>query len=74
MRDSAEMTYPDYCPCEDEQPDPCPACGATVKGDDPVRGVCQARHNSRRPEPLLEWGLKDKKTGEIVARQTILYK
>jgi hypothetical protein len=30
------------CPCENEKPDPCPKCGATVAGDDPVNGVCQA--------------------------------
>lgn len=30
------------CPCENESPDPCPICGATVSGDDPVNGVCQA--------------------------------
>jgi hypothetical protein len=23
-------------------PDPCPACGATVSGNDPVNGVCQS--------------------------------
>lgn len=33
---------PRYCPCRDETPDPCPACGATVDGNDAVRGVCQA--------------------------------
>lgn len=30
------------CPCKDEKPDPCPKCGATVAGNDPVNGVCQA--------------------------------
>lgn len=30
------------CPCKDETPDPCPKCGATVKGDDLVNGICQA--------------------------------
>lgn len=30
------------CPCNEESPDPCPKCGATVKGDDAVHGVCQA--------------------------------
>jgi hypothetical protein len=34
------MTYD--CPCEDEKPDPCPKCGATVSGNDPVHGRCQA--------------------------------
>lgn len=30
------------CPCFDETVDPCPRCGATVAGNDAVRGVCQA--------------------------------
>lgn len=30
------------CPCDEERPDPCPKCGATVAGNDPVNGVCQA--------------------------------
>lgn len=30
------------CPVENESPDPCPRCGATVAGDDEVMGVCQA--------------------------------
>ncbi len=30
------------CPCKYETPDPCPRCGATVAGNDPVNGVCQA--------------------------------
>jgi hypothetical protein len=30
------------CPVENESPDPCPKCGATVSGNDPVNGVCQA--------------------------------
>lgn len=30
------------CPVYDETPDPCPRCGATVAGNDPVRGECQA--------------------------------
>lgn len=61
------MTRPDYCPCENEKPDPCPACGATVEGNDPVRGVCQARSMSRPPEPLVRLVLIDKRTGDIVA-------
>lgn len=38
------MTRKTYlgCPVEDEGPDPCPKCGATVEGNDPVNGVCQA--------------------------------
>ncbi len=30
---------PEVCPCENEQPDPCPACGARVDGPD----ACQAK-------------------------------
>lgn len=30
------------CPCENESPNPCPKCGATVSGKDAVNGVCQA--------------------------------
>lgn len=29
---------PEICPCLDDRPDPCPACGATV-----AAGVCKAR-------------------------------
>lgn len=47
------MSRPEYCPVENETPDPCPACGATVEGHDKVRGVCQAR-NGRQPAPLVE--------------------
>lgn len=47
------MSRPDYCPCKNESPDPCPACGATVSGHDKVRGVCQARYGAK-PEPLVE--------------------
>ena len=38
----ADLEWPHKCPCKNEQPDPCPVCGATVSGDDPVKGVCQA--------------------------------
>lgn len=63
------MARPEYCPCKDEGPDPCPACGATVAGDDPVHGVCQARHGAP-PEPFLHLDLVDRRTGETVARTT----
>jgi len=46
------MTRPKYCPCEN-QIDPCPACGATIEGNDPVRGVCQATHGIE-PSSLFE--------------------
>lgn len=57
---------PRYCPCEDETPDPCPECGATVSGKDPVRGVCQATHGYKR-KPDVYLVLIDKHTGEVVA-------
>lgn len=60
------MARPDYCPCENEEPDPCPACGATVGGKDPVHGCCQARYNRRAPRPLLQIILTDKRTGEPI--------
>lgn len=55
-----------YCPCNDDKPDPCPACGATVSGNDPVRGICQALHGYRR-EPAIRLVLMDRTSGEIVA-------
>lgn len=64
------MTRPDYCP--DTPGDPCEACGATLSGNDPVRGVCQARFNGPAPRPLLEFVLVDKRSGEVVASQTVL--
>lgn len=67
---------PEYCPDLDADDlvfpigphRPCPACGATIEGKDPVRGVCQARNNGPRPQPLVELVLIDKRSGEIVAR------
>lgn len=56
---------PEYCPCLHETPDPCPACGATVSGNDKVRGICQARKGTYRP-PLVELVLTDKRTGEVI--------
>ena len=38
------MIKPKYCPCIDNKPDPCPACGATLSGNDEVHGICQATH------------------------------
>jgi hypothetical protein len=60
------MPRPEFCPCENETPDPCPACGATVSGDDDVRGVCQAKRGYRR-EADVRLVLIDKQTGDIVA-------
>jgi hypothetical protein len=37
------------CPCKDEQPDPCPMCGATVSGNDAVNGACQIMDFIGRP-------------------------
>lgn len=58
---------PEYCPCKEETPDPCPACGATVSGNDPVNGVCQARQMRSPPVPFLSLVLVDKNSGEVVA-------
>ena len=54
-----------YCPCNNDAPDPCPLCGATLRGDDPVRGICQ------HPDPPpTDYGLRlvliDRETGKIV--------
>ncbi len=66
---------PEYCPDLDADNlvfpvgphRPCPACGATVSGRDPVRGVCQASRNGPRPRALVQIVLLDKDTGEVVA-------
>lgn len=57
------MSRPLYCLAE--QGDPCPACGATESGDDPVRGRCQAIHLRPPPEPLVRLVLIDKRTGQV---------
>lgn len=44
---------------------PC-ACGATIEGNDPVRGCCQALNNRPKPEPYIRLVLTDKRTGEII--------
>ena len=54
-----------YCDAKEDE-DPCPCCGATLSGNDPVRGVCQARYNRPRPTPLLEIVLIDRRTGKVV--------
>lgn len=57
---------PKYCEAPPEESGlPC-ACGATVEGRDPVKGVCQARHNGPRPTPYLVLVLTDKESGEII--------
>ncbi len=69
------MIRPEYCPELDADDSvfpigphrPCPACGATVSGNDPVRGVCQARKPGPKPQPLVLLVLIDKETGEVVA-------
>ena len=42
------MNRPDYCPCTNEQPDPCPACGATV-----ANGTCRALYRQPPPSPAV---------------------
>lgn len=59
------MNRPEFCPCENEMPDPCPACGATVGGNDKVRGICQARKGYRR-EPDVILVLTHRDTGELI--------
>lgn len=56
--------HPRYCPVENEIPDPCPACGATVEGNDPVRGVCQARSMAGPPKPHIEVYVYDRFASE----------
>lgn len=55
-----------YCPCKEEKPDPCPACGATVKGDDKWNGRCQALYGYRDYSWLPKLILVDKETGEQI--------
>lgn len=63
-----------YCEAPPEETGlPC-VCGATVSGNDPVRGVCQARYNRPRPVPLLSLELVHKDTGEVVATTPVLYR
>jgi hypothetical protein len=60
------MARPEYCPCEDDSVDPCPACGATVKGDDKVHGMCQAKHQRAPSSWVPQIILVDKKTGKPI--------
>lgn len=58
---------PIYCPCDEETPDPCPECGATVSGNDAVNGVCQAIRRGSQPD---DYGLRlvviDRRTGKEI--------
>ena len=58
------MARPEYCEAEEDKD--CVACGATISGKDPVRGVCQARRNGPKPEPYLRIILTHRDTGEPV--------
>jgi hypothetical protein len=62
---------PEYCMIPDEplpgSEGPCRGCGATASGNDPVRGMCQARNTGYPPVALLDIVLIDKRTGNIVA-------
>ncbi len=62
----------DYCPCDDDEPDPCPSCGATVSGNDRVYGVCQARYPYRQRAHVLFIELHDRETGNIVCSTPVL--
>lgn len=55
---------PEYCEAIDEDT-PC-ICGATKEGNDPVRGVCQARIPRSKPEPYLRIILTYRDTGEPI--------
>lgn len=69
-----KMARPDYCGVVDADDlafpigphRPCPACGATVEGKDPVRGVCQAQSPYPKPEPLVRLVLTHRDTGELI--------
>lgn len=63
---SVRARRPKYCPCHEERPDPCPACGATVSGKDAVHGVCQATHGMPPSDYGLRLILVDKETGAPV--------
>lgn len=71
------MARPGYCEAgtegEADYRDPCPGCGATAAGNDPVRGVCQARHNGPAPKPFLELVLIDKRDGKVIVARTTAY-
>ncbi len=62
----------DYCPCDDDKPDSCPVCGATISGNDKHHGICQARSLYRPREPILYLCLKDKLANKIVASVPVL--
>lgn len=61
------MTRPLYCP-DLEEDKPCPACGATVEGNDPVHGVCQAIRSGPDPRTnqTVRLVLIDRETGEEI--------
>jgi hypothetical protein len=54
-----------YCPYRDEQPDPCPLCGATASGNDLRRGVC-----AYPDSPPTDYGIRiilvDRRTGKPI--------
>ncbi len=55
----------DYCPCHNDAPDPCPACGATVEPQDRwPYGCCQLP--SRPHDYGLRIILVDKHTGKPI--------
>ena len=47
---------PEYCYDLDTLPKgaACPLCGATEKGDDSVKGICQARYARPEPKPYIK--------------------
>jgi hypothetical protein len=55
---------PDYCRAE--EPNECTDCQATIRGNDPVNGVCQARYGCAPPDYGLRLILVDRDTGSLV--------
>lgn len=59
------MDRPDYCPCGNDEPPVCPACGATIEPG--PNDTCRARHNGPPPTAYLDLVLIDKRSNEVVA-------
>lgn len=56
---------PDYCPDDLTEDIVCPACGASPLPAVP-HNYCRARHNGRKPQPLVRIVLTYRDTGEPV--------
>lgn len=62
----------DYCPCRDDKDLSCPACGATIEGNDSVRGMCQARYPYMQRASILFVEIRNRKTGNVVSSWPVL--